>query len=64
MPRKHNRHTTPRPNGPDHDVRLTYDVPNDEYFVACFTCGREGTRCRDEKQAKIAWTKGQFSKET
>ena len=44
-------------------ARLTYDVANDEYFVACFHCGREGLRKKDEHQAKISWGLRQLSRE-
>ena len=42
---------------------LTYDVPNDEYFVACMVCGKEGRRRKEENQAIEAWTKGLLSRE-
>ena len=45
-----------RPTEPFHDVVLAYDVPNDEYFVACLTCGCEGMRCKDEITATDTWT--------
>lgn len=47
------------PNGVGHEVEVLYDVGNDSFFVACMVCGLEGPRKPDEKQAKIAWAKGQ-----
>jgi len=53
----------PCPNGKKHDVHMTYDVPNDEYFVACMTCDAEGQRRSTEKNAKAAWNAREMSRE-
>jgi hypothetical protein len=45
----------PCPECSQHEVRLTYDVHNDVYFVACMICGCEGMRCKDERNAKGTW---------
>jgi len=55
MPRTKTQPLAPCPNGKGHEVHLTYDVPNDQYFVACLICGCEGMRCRDERNAKGKW---------
>jgi len=59
MARTQNKPPADCRNGAGHEVIVTYDVPDDEYFVACMVCGLEGPRKPDEKQAKIAWAKGQ-----
>ena len=63
MPRKENRSTAACPHSDQHETQICYDVPNDEYFVACMVCGCEGQRTVNEKQAKIAWTKRQGLRE-
>ena len=44
---------------PNHEVILTWDHINNEYFVACMTCGCEGMRCKDIANAKGKWTQRQ-----
>jgi len=43
-------------------VVLTYDVANDEDFVACMTCGNESVRCQSPGQAKSCWSQQQLSR--
>jgi len=47
MARKQNTEPAACPNGAGHDVVATYDGANDEYFVACMTCGLQGPRKAD-----------------
>ena len=51
------------PQGDDHLVDITYDVPNDEYFVACYTCGCEGRRLKTKAEAGRYWRRGKLSRE-
>jgi len=36
---------------------IVFDVPNDQYFVSCCACGREGQRHESEKQCKYLWAR-------
>ena len=45
----------PCPHGKDHDTQIAYDVPNDQHFVACMTCGCEGRRGKTRRGAGQGW---------
>jgi hypothetical protein len=40
-----------------------YDVPNDKFFVACLTCGRESTLHTEAIPARKAWREERLSRE-